>query len=113
MSEELYNRGASSPLSTSIHLVRWDPPPPGFVKINFDGLLLNSSAAGGCVLRDWTGKLLKIGAANYGTTSITVAEARALKDGVSATIQAGYRRLLIEGDDNTVIQALIGKTQVP
>ena len=89
------------------------PPPPGFIKINFDGSLLNSSAAGGYVLRDWTGKLLKVGVANYGHTSITVAEARALKDGASVAIQAGYRRLLIEGDNTIVIQALAGNIQVP
>jgi len=41
------------------------------------------------------------------------AEARALKDGVSAATQAGYRRLLIEGDNITVIQALAGKIKVP
>ena len=42
-----------------------------------------------------------------------VAEARALKDGASVAIQAGYRRLLIEGDNTTVIQALAGDIQVP
>ena len=68
--------------------------------------------AGGYVLRDWTGKVLKVGAANYGHTSILVAEARALKDGVSAAIQTGYRNLLIEGDNTIVIQALTGKIQV-
>ena len=42
-----------------------------------------------------------------------VAEARALKDGVSAATRAGYKSLLIEGDNTTVIQALAGKVQVP
>ena len=84
----------------------WNPPPPGVVKINFDGSLFNSSAVRGYVLLDWTDKLFKAGAANYGSTSIMVAEARALKDGVHATIQVGYRRLLIEGDNSTVIPAL-------
>ena len=90
-----------------------EPPPPGVVKKNFDGSILNSSVTGGYVLRDWTGKHLKAGAANYGSTSIMVAEARALKDGVHAVIQAGYKRLLIEGDNSTVIQALASKSQVP
>lgn len=55
------------------------------------------------------GKLFKAGAVNYGSTSIIVAEARALKDGVHAAIQAGYKRLLIEGDNSTLIQALVDK----
>ena len=42
-----------------------------------------------------------------------VAEARALKDRVSAATQAGYKSLLIEGDNTTEIQALVGKNQVP
>jgi len=58
------------------------------------------------------GKLLKVGATNYGITSIVVAEAGALRDGVSAAIQSGFNSLWIEGDNTTVIQALAGKTQV-
>jgi len=108
ISDDSSLRGAPSSSSKPVHLIKWHPPPPGFVKINFDGSLLNSSAAGGYVLRDWTGKLLKIGVTNYGHSSIVVAEARAVKDGVSAAIQAGYRSLLIEGDNTTVIQALTG-----
>ena len=104
--------GASSTLPKPFNLVRWNPPPPGVVKINFDGSLFNSSAAGSYVLRDWTGKLLTAGVANYGYTTIMVAEVRALKDGVHAGIQASCRRLLIESDNSTVIQALIGKIQV-
>jgi len=38
-----------------------------------------------------------------------VAEAGAPKDGVSVAIQAGSKRLLIEGDNSTVIRALAGK----
>jgi len=59
------------------------------------------------------GKLLKAGVAYYGSTSIMVVEARALKDGVSAATQAYYKSLLIEGNNTTVIQALAGKIQVP
>ena len=59
------------------------------------------------------GKLLKAGVANYGSTSIMVAEARAMKDRVSAVTQVGYKSLLIEGDNTRVIQVLVGKIQVP
>jgi len=40
-------------------------------------------------LRDWTGKVLKVGAASYGHASSLVAEACALKDGVSLAVLAG------------------------
>ena len=113
MSEEHYNRGSSSPLSTSIHLVSWDPPPPGFVKINVHGSLINSLASGRYIIPDWTGKLLKEGAANYGSTSILVAEARVLRGGVNAAIQVGFNNICIEGDNLILIQALKGNILVP
>jgi len=57
--------------------------------------------------------VLKAGAASYGHTSILVVEARVLRDGVTAAIQAGFNRLCIERDNLVVIQALKGKSHVP
>ena len=63
-------------------------------------------AAGGFILRDWTGKTIKVGVANYGLSSSLVVEARALKDGVDLAVQVGYSIISIEGDNMIVIQAL-------
>ena len=63
-------------------LVQWQPPPPGNVKINFDGALQNTSATGGYIIRDWKRNLLRVGSSYYDCTSIIVAEARALRDEV-------------------------------
>jgi len=93
--------------------MRWYPPLPGFVKLNFDGSLINSSAAGGFIIRDWTGKLVKACATYYGNTSILVAEARALRDGLRLAIQAGFNNIVIEGDNKIVIHALKGKIHIP
>lgn len=67
MSDNHSQRGAFSSSSKNFHLVRWHPPPPGFIKINFDESLINSRAVGGYILRDWIGKVIKTGAANYGS----------------------------------------------
>jgi len=83
--------------------VRWVPPQPGIVKLNFDGSCQNSAAAGGFIQRDWTGKILKVGAANFGRASSLVAEARALKNGVLLAIQEGFSKISIEGDNLLVI----------
>jgi len=104
-------RGISSQPSHSFHLVRCHPL--GIVKLNFDGSLSNSSAIGGFILCDWTGKVLRLGAAFYGTTSILVAEARALREGVAATCQVGFHHLIIEGNNKIVIHALDGAIQIP
>jgi len=98
---------------SSHHFVRWHSPPIKFIKLNFDGSLINKSTVVNFILRDWTGKLIKAGAAHYGEASILVAKAHALKNGVIAAIQAGYQNMIIEGDNNTVIQALQGIFHVP
>jgi len=51
------------------------------------------------------GHLLHVGSYNYGTTSITLAEARAMRDGILTTIQAGYHHGIVEGGNQTVIHA--------
>jgi len=105
-----YLTGAPSTSSSPKNIfVRWFPPQPGIVKLNFDGSGINSAAAGGFILRDWTGKILKAGAANYGQASSLVAEARALKDGVLLATQEGFSTISIEGDNLIVIQFLKGE----
>ena len=90
--------GSSFPPSTSIHFVRWHSPPLGFVKLNFDGSLINFSAVGGFIIRDWIGRLPKAGAKYYGNSSILVAEARALPDGLYSAIEEGFNHLIVKYD---------------
>ena len=85
----------------------------GAVKLNFVGSLKHSSATGGYILRDLTEKIIKAGAANYGDTTILIAEAWALRDSVQAAVQAGYNNIFIEGDNLTVIKAVNGEGQIP
>jgi len=113
MSVDHHFKGSSSSPGTTTHLVRWYPPPPGFLKFNFDGSLINSSVAGGFLIRDWRRRLIKAGAMYYGDTSILVVEVRALRDGFRLAIQAGFKHIVIEGNNKIVIQALKGKIQVP
>jgi len=54
--------------------------------------------------------ILMVGAANYGNTSVIIAEGWALRDGLQAAIEAGYTMLDIEGDNFIVIGALQGLT---
>jgi len=86
-----YFKGPSSTPLKPHYFIRWQSPNPNWIKINFDGSLHNTSAAGGFIIQDWRGKVLMIGASNYGDTSIIVAEGRALRDGVQAAFGAGYR----------------------
>ena len=48
----------------------------------------------------------------YGDTSILVAEARVLRDGLRLTIQVGFKHIAIEGDNKIMIQALKENIQI-
>ena len=103
----------SSPRHKSHRLVRWFAPPPGFVKLNFDGSCRGFAAPGGFILRDWRGQPLQIGAFNYGSATITVAEAKAMHDGILHSLCMGYRPIIVEGDNRTVIGAILCSSGVP
>ena len=88
-------------------------PPQGFVKLNFNRSHLHNYAAGGFIIGDWAGSLIKAGAAPHGYTSIVVAEARALCDGLYEAVKAGFKQLVVEGDNTTVIQTIKGIIFMP
>ena len=71
------------------------------------------SAAGGYILHDWEGKILRVGSSYYGCTSIIVAEARALRDGVQEAYATGFKKLIIERDNEVIIKVLLGTTSTP
>jgi len=59
------------------------------------------------------GRIIKVGAANYGLTSSLTAEVRALKDGVLLAVKANYSMISIEGDNLIAIQTLKGECKAP
>ena len=93
--------------------IAWEKPPEGAIKINFDGSKNSHSAAGGYVLRDWSGHLLQAEAFNLGAASILLAEATAMRNGIRAAVAAGFSNIHIEGDNKTLIQAVQGYIQSP
>jgi len=42
-----------------------------------------------------------------------MAEARALRDGMQAANAAGYKDIIIEGDNQMIIKALLGFASIP
>ena len=89
-------------------IAQLEPPPIGRVKLNFDGSVLHTSATGGYIIRDWRGTILRARSHQYGCTSVIMAEARALRDGVQAATVAGYKDIIVEGDNQLIINALLG-----
>ena len=95
------------------HWVAWKKPPQGFIKLNSDGSKVHQQASGGFVMRNWKGHVLQVGAFPLGAASILVAEATALRNGLRAAVEAGFRKVIIEGDNQILIQAIQGLIQPP
>ncbi|VVA35847.1 PREDICTED: ribonuclease [Prunus dulcis] len=93
-------------------MIKWHPPPTGWIKVNSDGSLLNSHASTGFVIRDSEGHVLIAGSNNIGENSINVAECVALRDGLAAALDRGWHRM-IEGDSKLVIDSIRGKVNLP
>ena len=113
MSVDKFIQGSSFTPSHKIQIIRWHPPTPGTVKLNFDGSLQGNSAAGGYIICDWKGEILEAGASNYGNTSVIMAESRALRDGLQAALKSRFHKLVIEGDNSIVIGAFKNEVEIP
>jgi len=88
------------------HHIGWKLPQGGFTKLNFDGTKSAAGTAAGFVLRNWKGGFIMAGTRYLEDAPILVAEATALRDGISTALREGHRRLEVEGDNLIVIQAV-------
>lgn len=53
------------------------------------------------------------GSLNMDDATISEAEAKALKEGISFALRKGYTNLQVEGDSRLVIQAVLGNWSIP
>ena len=95
------------------HLIGWQLPKGGFIKINFDGSNSAAGAAAGFVLRNWQGGFIKAGSRFLEHASILVAEPTAMRDGIHAALQTGFRRIEVEGDNQIVLKAVQKQIYTP
>jgi len=113
MSVNNFFLGSSFTPTHKLHFIRWLPPTPGTVKLNFDGSLQGKSIAGGYILRDWREVIIVMGASNYGNTSVVMVESRMLKDGLQAALKFEFSSLEIEDDNSVVIDAVKKEIEAP
>ena len=93
---------------------KWLPPPLGFVKINFDGSVLeNGGSSAGCVARNEEGKVIHIAVQKGGAASPVLVEARALRLACIEALHLGLDSIILEGDCLTVINAALRFGQGP
>jgi len=92
--------------SNSTQSIRWQLPAGGAVKINCDGAKSPRGASAGFVLRSWTGSFIMAGTRYLEQAPILVAEATAVRDGLKSALEAGWRRIEVEGDNQVVMSAI-------
>ncbi|XP_024163264.1 uncharacterized protein LOC112170267 [Rosa chinensis] len=92
--------------------IKWNPPSPNHVKINFDGSVIqqNNNAAIGFVIRDSFGCPVIACAKRIGKPNVPLTEAVALRESLLKAPELNYTNLLIERDSQLVIHCVIGKT---
>ena len=87
---------------------KWEPPPRGWFKLNFDGAARgNPGVAGiGCIVNDECGKWIGKLASPIPPTSNNLAELEAADRGLQLCISLGVPRVIIEGDSQIILNAL-------
>ncbi|KAL6220373.1 hypothetical protein ACLB2K_008129 [Fragaria x ananassa] len=94
--------------------IKWHPPPPCFVKINFDGSVVpNRGAATGFIIYDHNDNPLIVGSRNIGNAYVPVVECSALKDGLREACRFNHLKIQIEGDLTLIINCIKGRCTVP
>lgn len=99
------------PPSSLSMIVAWEPPL--FFKLNFDGTVKGDLFDVGIIISNHEGHLQQAKAFNLGYSSVLIAEATALHQGLKVALQIGIWHILVEGDNLTVINSLNGTWAVP
>ncbi|XP_055814183.1 uncharacterized protein LOC129883575 [Solanum dulcamara] len=100
---------------TSVIQVKWNKPPPNFVKLNTYGSAINNPGrigAGG-ILRDHKGELIYAYATPLGEGSNNQAEVQAAVLRITWCIQNGYNRVILETNSELLVGWLKHKLRPP
>lgn len=98
---------------TKPNSIRWSPPRDGFVKLNFNGSMINQNAAFGFVIRNENGTIIIIRAHCVGQNTISVAECLALHGGLWMENSRGFKRIIVEGDSKLFIEFIYSVFNAP
>lgn len=94
--------------------MRWQPPPPNFVKVNFDDpVRQDGSATMGFIIRNNKGELIHADVEDGRGFFPVLAEAMALRLGISEAAKLGFLHIQLEGDSLIVINTVPGCMTCP
>ena len=87
-------------------IIKWIPPVPNWLKLNFDGAASELSAAAGFVIRNHLGHPVLAGALKLPSRTAIEAKASTLLEGLKAAASLNCEYIVVEGDAATVIQCV-------
>jgi ribonuclease HI len=85
---------------------KWIPPPPNWVKFNFDTVIRDSFSAQAMVCRDSKGRILHLSSQISSSCTPNVGEARAALLACSISASLSFDNFILEGDSEVVVHAL-------
>ena len=87
---------------------RWEPPPCGWFKLNFDGAARGNLGVAGisCIINDDTGKWITKIASPIPPTFNNLVELEALDKGLQLCISLGLSKVIIEGDYQIILNVV-------
>lgn len=74
------------------------PPPSNFLELNFNGSVINNSAASGFIFRNCEWQPILASAKSVGNLNILTAETLALRAGLLAAWYHNFNNFLLDGD---------------
>jgi ribonuclease HI len=107
---EINKLSTSCRVSMKTSGARWEPPPPGYYKVNVDASFHDSLNSGGWgfVARDWDGNFLEGGAGSFSqTASALQAETLGTFRSIERVAALGMTRIILETDSTTVAKAIM------
>lgn len=100
----IWGSSATTVANRSTVFISWESPPPGFVKVNFDGSVRGRMAGADFVIRDPDGLMMAASGRSLIDTYVPWAKLHVAWAGITyATRILDAQRLYIEGDSATVI----------
>ncbi|XVF36030.1 hypothetical protein REPUB_Repub19eG0023200 [Reevesia pubescens] len=94
-------------MSLQLRHIAWEPPPPGYVKLNVDGACSDAGdlSVGG-IGRDSSGKCLFGFNRKIGKGSVVKAKLHAIQLGLSLAWDRVYQCLIVETDSKQALQKI-------
>ena len=79
--------------SKKTHWVAWKKPQSRFTKVKFDRPKSSQGALGSFIIHNWNKKFIQTSTLNLGASSILVAEAMAIWNGIKSVVQADFTNM--------------------